>query len=205
MQGLPVPRAPSPSCCTSFSNSFLSLSQMPSMIFCLLVSEALAAFSSARLVLKALLPSALLSMHSSGYTRATVKLVQPTLPPSGCTELRGMWKGLACRWKPSLVSQRARRVELAVSFSTTLLGACRGQAMYHVQCIQLHVLGPANRQPQYWKCATPLYAQRHRWNTTPTPTPTHLHPHLPTHTHTHPPTPTHTYRPTPTHLHPHLY
>ena len=195
MQGLPVPLAPSPSCCTSFSNSFLSLSQMPSMIFCLLVSEALAAFSSARLVLKALLPSALLSMHSSGYTRATVKLVQPTLPPSGCTELRGMWKGLACRWKPSLVSQRARRVELAVSFSMTLLGACRGQAMYHVQCIQLHVLGPANWQPQYWKCATPLYAQRHPWNTTPT----HPHPPTYTHTHTHPPTPT------PTHLHPHLY
>jgi hypothetical protein len=67
------------------------------------------------------LPSSSFSTYNRGYTLTTVTETQLTIPPAGKMEVSEMGNGPGCMWKPNLVSQRARRVELLHSFSLTSL------------------------------------------------------------------------------------
>lgn len=66
-------------------------------------------------------PSSSFSTYTKGYTLTTVTETRLTIPPAGKTEVSEMGSGPGCMWKPNLVSQRARRVELLHNFSLTSL------------------------------------------------------------------------------------
>lgn len=65
------------------------------------------------------LPSPNFSTYSKGYTLTTVTETLLTFPPPGKMEVKDICNGPGYLWKPNLVSQRVRRVELLYSFSLT--------------------------------------------------------------------------------------